>query len=140
MTYDTRECNACRYWNGGECTYHKTPRPKVVAVDLDGTILEFDGWKGHYWFGEPTRGAREALTELKRRGYVIVVWTTRKNVSDVARVLDSYGIPFDFINENPYQPPDCGRKIFADVYVDDRAVEFRGDWDYVLRRIEEVVD
>ena len=102
-------------------------------------MLEYNGWKGHKHFGEPIVSGfwgeflygipymmhpRDALRELKRRGYVIIIWTTRSNVEDVAEVLRKYDIPFDYIDENPYQPPDCSNKIYADVYIDDRAVKF----------------
>jgi len=135
MSYDLQECSRCEFFRHGRCTWHDVSRPKVVAVDLDGTILRFDGWKGQKHFGEPLPGAKEALFELKRRGFIVVIWTTRKNIEDIKRVLAKYGIPFDYINENPHQPPDCGGKIYADFYVDDRAVEFNGNWDTVLRKI-----
>jgi len=124
----------CVYFNGN-CIYADFPRPKVVAIDLDGTILKYSGWKGQKHFESPLPGVKEALLELKRRGYIIVVWTTRKNVRDIARYLRNHGIPFDYINENPYQPPDGSNKIYADVYVDDRAVSFTGNWQETLQEI-----
>jgi len=147
--YDLERCRKCPYWVeestfgenvvtsiNGRCIYHELDRPKVIAVDLDGVILEFDKWKGHKHFGKPIPGAREALEKLKELGFVIVIWTTRDNVDDIARVLKEHNIPFDYINENPFQPPDCSNKIYADVYVDDRAVEFNGNWDEVIEKIE----
>jgi len=130
------------YWNKfkRKCDWHSYKRPKVVAVDLDGTILEYSGWKGQKHFGKPIDGAKEALQKLKDEGYVIVIWTTRRNTADIAKVLNMYGIPFDYINENPYQPPDCSNKIYADVYVDDRAVGFRGDWSKALLEVRSVVE
>ena len=125
----------CPYYSDGECTFENSDRPKVVAVDLDGTILEYNGWRGHSRFGKPIEGAKEALEELKRRGFIIVIWTTRFNTKEIGEYLRRCGIPFDYINENPYQPPDCSNKIYADYYIDDRAVEFRGDWASVLGKI-----
>lgn len=113
----------------------KTPEPKTIAVDLDGTILEYDGWKGHDHFGKPLPGVREALQKLKEQGFVIIIWTTRNNREEIAKYLKEQGIPFDYINENPYGPPGGSNKVYADYYVDDRAVEFRGDWQEVLRKV-----
>jgi len=115
--------------------FEKIKKPKTIAIDLDGTILEYNGWKGHSWFGRPIRGVREALKKLKEAGFVIIIWTTRPNRSDVARTLKIHGIPFDYINENPYQPPDTSNKIYADYYIDDRAIEFDGDWKKVLEKL-----
>lgn len=39
--------------------------------------------------------------------------------------LEEYGIPFDAINENPYEAQ-ATRKLYADVYVDDRGLRFNG--------------
>lgn len=109
--------------------------PKTIVVDLDGTILEYGGWRDHSHFGKPIPKAKESLQKLKERGYIIIIWTTRNNKEEIAHYLKKLGIPFDYINENPFQPPDCSNKIYADYYVDDRAIEFRGDWQEVLGKI-----
>jgi len=126
---------SCPYFENGKCTWSETPKPKTIAVDLDGTILEYGGWKGHSRFGKPLPGAKEALQKLKERGFVIIIWTTRDNKEEIARYLREQGIPFDYINENPYGPPDGSPKIYADYYVDDKAIEFKGDWQEVLKKI-----
>ncbi len=126
---------SCRYFENGKCTFEEKPKPRTIAVDLDGTILEYDGWKGHSHFGKPLPGAKEALQKLKEQGFLIIIWTTRNNKEEIARYLREQGIPFDYINENPFGPPDGSNKIYADYYVDDKAVEFRGDWQEVLRKV-----
>lgn len=108
---------------------------KTIAVDLDGTIIEYDGWKGEDHFGKPIKGAKSALKTLKDKGYIIIIWTTRGDKDKVAKYLKEHDIPFDYINENPYQPPNTSCKIYADYYIDDRAVEFRGSWSEVLNKI-----
>ena len=85
--------------------------------------------------GKPIPKAKESLQKLKERGYIIIIWTTRNNKEEIAYYLKKLGIPFDYINENPFQPPDCSNKIYADCYVDDKAIEFRGDWQEVLGKI-----
>lgn len=122
------------------CTWNKIERPFVVGVDLDGTILDFDGWNGHKHFGKVKRGAKKALERFKRKGYVIVIWTTRSNVKDIDDCLRKNNIPFDYINENPYSPPDSSDKIFCDVYVDDRGIEFKDNWDEVRDRVIDFIE
>ena len=43
-------------------------RQRVVAVDLDGTLLEYNGWKGEAHYGNPISGMREVLIRLRERG------------------------------------------------------------------------
>ena len=105
----------------------------TVAIDLDGTILDFDlrRWleEGMDYFGEPKENAIKALTRLRRLGYNILIYTTRINEAlhsgytieqmrqYVAAVLYVHHIPYDEIWMNKGKP-------LADYYVDDRAIEF----------------
>lgn len=98
-------------------------RPKVVAVDLDGTILHDEFPEK----GKPVDGMRKQLEALHELGWKIVIWTVRDENESVAAHLRKYDIPFDYINENPHGPPKTSRKIYADVYLDDRAITFNGD-------------
>ena len=118
----------------------KEEHPPIIAVDLDGTILEYDGWKGEDHFGDPRVGARKALKELQRRGYLVVINTCRGNTQAVKDVLHENDLPYDYVNFSPYQPPGTSDKIQADIYIDDRAVDARQPWSKItketLRRIE----
>jgi hypothetical protein len=38
-------------------------RQRVVAVDLDGTLLEYNGWKGEAHYGNPIEGQTEGLVD-----------------------------------------------------------------------------
>lgn len=110
---------------------------KIIAVDLDGTITEYDGWQGEKHIGEPIDGCVEVLKKLKK-SHVIIIHTCRNNLEYVKKYLDKHQIPYDYINENPYQPDSAGNdKIFAHHYIDDRAVKFDGDWKEVEDKIME---
>ena len=110
---------------------------KTVAVDLDGTLAEYDGWKGEDHFGSVRPGAVEAMQRLKSQGHKIIIFTTRGDKAKVAAWLEKNDIPYDHINENPNQPKSSSGKVIADVYVDDRAVDARGDWaSHVLPEVE----
>lgn len=131
----------CRYYDDGECNFHEADIPKTVAVDLDNTIFKLNDWKGQNHFGEPFDGVKEALGLLKEKGFEIIIWTTRfneeeKELKDISELLEENEVPYDYINENPYQPPDMSEKLYADYYVDDRAISFDGDWNDVVSEIE----
>ena len=113
----------------------------IVAVDLDNTIAEYKGWVSNTHFMPPLAGAREMLNILYAAGWTIVVYTCRENRSDVALYLNKWGIPFHAINKDVAYPGltgchgTCGRKLFANVYIDDRAVQFDGSWVHTLDRV-----
>lgn len=121
----------------------KTTEVKTVAIDLDGTILDFDwdAWveKRMGYFGNPKRGAIKALTHLKKLGYYIIIHTCRTNTRvnprytlgelwiTIERLLDFHKIPFDEIWVETGKP-------VADYYIDDRGIKFE-NWEQVLLEI-----
>lgn len=108
-------------------------RPPWLAVDLDGTLLSSaDASRGE--FGRPLPGAADALRELKSLGWRVSIYTARLQDLDedtaaveaarIAKTLRQYGLDFSDVW--------VGRKPRADVFVDDRAVAFKGDWKQTL--------
>jgi len=98
----------------------------TLAVDLDGTLAEYDGWKGEDDIGAPRKGAKKWMKAVHKMGARIIVFTTRGNDDVVRGWLLEHDIPFDHINENPDQPEGSSDKVIADVYWDDRAVAADG--------------
>ena len=102
---------------------------KYVCIDLDGTIAHYEEWKGETHFGKPVEGVQEALKQISYGGWKIIIFTTRANKKLVAEYLQSHSIVFDAINENPDQPLNAvGGKPYADAYIDDRGIQFNGNW------------
>ena len=104
-------------------------RPKrTIAVDLDGTLATYDGWKGTEVFGIPIDSIVAELRAEKAKGTRIIIHTTRINpalnkgytaedlVGLVKGWLDRYQIPFDEIWSGIGKP-------IAHEYWDDRAVK-----------------
>jgi hypothetical protein len=118
-----------------EPTKEAAERPEVpsVAIDFDGTIAEYTGWHGGK-IGQPRSGARKALEEFKREGYRIIIHTVRGDIEQVKKWLHDHDIHYDYINENPDQPPDSSDKLYARLYLDDRAIDARKPWN-VLRKL-----
>lgn len=111
--------------------------PVTIKVDLDGTIAEkcpdYDPTK----IGPPRPGAREVLKRWKENGWRIIINTVRGNTSLVERYLDDHGIPYDYVNYNPDQPPDSSHKIYADIDVDDTAVDADRPWEEIDRLVQQ---
>jgi len=103
--------------------------PKIVAVDFDGTLVEDEfpniGQKDEYMF--------KVLKALKSNGVKLILWTSRNNCEEFGDTLQAAvdfcrenGLVFDAINENlpevqEYTGQDT-RKVYADLYIDDKSV------------------
>jgi hypothetical protein len=113
-----------------------------VAIDLDGTLSQYTGWRGSGHFGMPIRdhhgvNAREFCEALIRDLRVnICIHTTRGNVDQVAEWLNTWDIPWHSINSWAHNPPECSTKPIAIAYVDDRAIRYTGDYSVILAQIE----
>lgn len=128
--------DGCRFIRNGACGYNAMHTP-TIAVDFDRVIFTHDHWQGHQHYGDPIPGVKEALAEFRRMGFKVMIWTTRDQRDIIKTALDLHGIPFDYINHNPNQPPEINPgKPVADYYIDDRAVRFTS-WDAVMREIKE---
>lgn len=100
----------------------------ILAVDFDGTIAEYCGYQGRGVFLAPLPGAIETLQQFKAEGWNIIIFTCRTEADEIAEYLRRHAIPFDEINHSLPDGIEYSGKVYADVYLDDRAVTFRG-WD-----------
>lgn len=102
----------------------------IIAIDFDGTIAHYDGWKGRGVFGKPIDGAKEALKFFVDNGHTIIINTCRLEIDDVTKYLEKNGIEYNYINHSPKNVDNMlhPAKQFADVYIDDRGICFQGFW------------
>jgi len=110
----------------------------TLAVDFDGVISEYNGWKGLGAFGNVFKGCREELQKLRDAGWLIIIFTTRGlDIKAVEKFLIDNSIPFDLINRNAPDAPDNASKakVLANVYLDDRAINFDGSWSGVADKV-----
>jgi adenylylsulfate kinase len=102
---------------------------KTICIDIDGTISHYIEWVDSKTFGEVLPHCAETIHHLKADGWYVIIYTTRADKAEISKFLEANNIPFDAINENPNQPDNAkGGKPIADVYVDDRAIQFDGNW------------
>lgn len=106
---------------------------KTVVFDFDGVIHSYtSGWKGEDVIPDaPVPKIKEAIYQIRKAGYEVVVVSTRcatnKGFVAVDKYLFENGIVVDRI---------CREKPPAVVYIDDRAICFDGKSDELLEKIE----
>ena len=99
-------------------------RPRIIAVDFDGTLCECKFPD----IGAPIPPVIEYVKRLRAAGNIIILWTCRtgQNLTDAVTWCKQQGLTFDYINENVKQNVEQygggTRKIFADVYIDDKTI------------------
>ncbi len=103
----------------------KTKKYKpVLSLDFDGVIHWYrNGWKGAAVIDdEPTPGAVEFVKNAQEY-FKVVVYSSRSNqpggIEAMQAWMEKHGFPeVEFVKEKP--------KAF--VTIDDRAIQFKGDW------------
>ena len=118
----------------------KKDRPLTVAVDLDGTLAKMHKTYNAKSIPKPRDGAKEAMDELQKMGVRIIINTVRGDKKLIKSWLVKYDIPYDYINENPDQPPGSSDKIIADVYIDDRSENGSEDWSKIMGKVRKRLD
>lgn len=99
-------------------------KQNIIAVDFDGTLCE----NKYPEIGEPNMELIDFLMNYQLNGDKVILWTCRNEEQTKAAVdwCSEKGLIFDAVNENlPEIITEFGgdtRKIFANVYIDDRNV------------------
>lgn len=116
----------------------------IIAIDFDGTI-NINGEDKYPTCGEVRKYAKDVINFLHDIGCKIVIWTSRDvaynqeekrmydHLTPMLDFLNDNGIEYDAINKSiqfaPYHYN--GRKVYAHMYVDDRAYGWHDD-EYVM--------
>jgi phosphoglycolate phosphatase-like HAD superfamily hydrolase len=98
-----------------------------ICVDLNGVLDAYEGWRGAEHWDPPRPGAIEFLRQLRDAGCRVTIFTTRQ-YSGAWRWLLEHGMAAFVDDVTDRKPP-------ADVFVDDHAVCFRGDFDALLAEV-----
>ena len=109
---------------------------KTVVFDFDGVIHSYtSGWKGETVISDPpVVGIENVLKELDRKGYEIVIVSTRcssyNGMKAVSEYLNRHGLNKYIKGLSADKPP-------AICYVDDRALKFDpAELDSLVEQIE----
>jgi hypothetical protein len=96
---------------------------KTIALDFDGVLAQYTGWKGQDVLGEPLPGAIEWLQTLLEE-FEVVIHSTRSPIGLVSWFdLHAPGLlaKCDHISISAAKPP-------AWVTIDDRCICFKGTY------------
>jgi len=110
----------------------KSKLPLRVCFDLDSTLVTEPRIKGDYSTVDPIQKNIDFLKNLRSEGHVVIIQTARgmkSHISNVGKLTANLGkVTFDTLEkfEIPYDEIYFG-KPFADVYIDDKAVNAYSD-------------
>lgn len=100
-------------------------RAPIIAVDFDGTLCE-NKWPE---IGAPKWNTIQTLVAAQAAGARLVLWTNRvgARLREAVEWCRNRELEFDAVNENLPEikaafTTDC-RKVYADIYLDDRAAQ-----------------
>lgn len=116
-------------------------KKKILAIDFDGTIVE----DRYPEIGPLRPGAREVINRLWASGrFKIIIWTCRtgEHAITARRFLLLNVVCFDKFNESCQQNiAEYGgvdtRKIYADMYIDDKGLHELPSWHEIEQLIEQ---
>ena len=99
--------------------------PKILAIDFDGTLVS-DNFPN---IGElNTKLFKEVKTLQEEFGVKIILWTSRtlEMLDDAVKFCEDNGLKFDAVNQNIKEVMELTgqdtRKVYADLYIDDKAI------------------
>jgi hydroxymethylpyrimidine pyrophosphatase-like HAD family hydrolase len=108
----------------------------IIAVDFDGTIVE------HKFpaIGKEIPYAIETLKLIQKKGHKLILWTYRsgKELQDAVEYCEKRGLFFHAVN-NDFEGEEFdntySRKIYADMYIDDRNILGIPEWEKIYEMI-----
>ena len=115
-------------------------RPRLM-IDFDGVIHAYSrGGEYNGIYDYPVDGIRSFINKMKKK-YDICVFTARIG-NDPPHHMDLFSTRGEviewLIKHDIYFDKLTNKKLPATAYIDDKAVEFTGDWGYVESRINEL--
>lgn len=102
----------------------------IIAIDFDGTIVE-DAYPA---IGQLRPMAKEMIQRLKEDGHYLIINTCRcgDRLTEAVNFLLERRVPLDRVNSNNPKSValygSSSRKIYADIYIDDRQVGGLPPW------------
>ena len=122
-------------------------RPMIIAIDFDGTLVDSYS-DGDLYLDVPlyTTKLLPTLINLKEKYgdclfYILFTCRHDENLQEVVDVCKYCGLEFDAVNNNyPDLPFETSGKVYADLYIDNRANGKAVDPDYLQSYISGIVE
>ncbi len=114
----------------------------IIAVDFDGTIVEHR----YPQIGKPIPFAIETLKELQKQDNRLILWTYRsgKYLEEAVAYCKEKGLEFYAVNSNEpdevFDSKQLSRKIYADIYIDDRNIGGLVPWSEIWQMLNTNVE
>ena len=105
-------------------------RTQWIACDFDHTAWNNDRQ-------EPMEGFKEALERFHERGCKVIIYSCN-NPSFIRKMCHEHGLMVDAIWGEGTM--DHGAKPMASCYLDDRALQFRGNWAESTKEVLEFIE
>lgn len=103
--------------------------PLIAAVDFDGLLVKNEFPE----IGEIRQPMFNAVKLLQKNGWKIILWSCRTGdmLKDAVEFCVQHGLVPDAVNENLKEVQEYfggdTRKVFANMYLDDRSANYRSD-------------
>ena len=104
----------------------KKEKLKTILIDLDGVLNEYNGDFDENFIPEIRNGAKNFIKELSNN-YVVKVFTTRNKILTVKWLIK--------YNLDKYVKDVTNVKEPALLHIDDRCINFCGNYDEVLEKV-----
>lgn len=112
-----------------------TKAKKTVAIDFDGVLNSYSGgWKGASKTDAPVSGAAEAIRAIREFGYDVSIYSTRASTKEGVQAIRNFCTEKLDIEASEMVITD--RKPIAEAYIDDRAINFSGDWKSTINKLK----
>lgn len=113
----------------------------IIAIDFDGTIVE------HRYpeIGRVIPNSFKVLKKLKADGHILLLWTYRsgEELEKAVNYCKKHGVEFHAVNNNSCDEEfdmTYSRKIYADLYIDDRNINGLPDWNTIYITIRKMME
>lgn len=112
----------------------------VIAIDFDGTLHNAP-WPH---IGNPLPYVVDVMNKLKADGHYLIIWTCREHqyLTEAVNWLLEKGIPFDRVNDHKVGAVEqfgyAARKVYADIYIDDKQIGGLPMWKDIYNYVTEI--
>lgn len=110
----------------------------IIAVDFDGTIVEHK----YPAIGKEIPYAIDTLKLFQEKGHKLILWSYRhgKDLEEAVKFCEERGLHFHAVNNNfdgEEFDNTYSRKIYADIYIDDRNLLGLPEWEKLYNMLLE---